>query len=196
MNYIKRKINIGITILGVILFSMIFISNEYYVEDNDAGLYELDFDNSSLYEVECFSKLKKDSWEVKNSTCSLVTSLINVPGDSLVDPLLDIPVNVTLKKGGNLNDDCYAVIKYSVNDNNWVQLDSILGSEIGAGLAQYIYIAEEIKPGSNFKVKITLQNPYSFCRVGFTFDGVEAVTVLEPAPGETDGRRFQNSELV
>ena len=144
MKHITNQIS-GILLLIAMLVLM--ISSESDPSLNDGTLYIMDLGDGSTYTTTCPEEISGDQWIIKNKTCTLTTSVINLPGDPEVDPGIDIPINFSALRTGNLEVDDNVVLEYSIGADVIENLVDLL-----ARLAEWVEIPPE-------KVEALLSDP-------------------------------------
>lgn len=157
-------------IAGIILLTGIVLLFTQSTSDpslNDGSYYQLDLGNPSTYTVDCYDELSDEKWVVKNSCCTLTTSIINMPGEMGVDPDMDVPLNAIISGSGNLEEPDKVVIEYSIG-SCWVQVAEVIGNDIPTGHPTSGFRAENIPAGADIQFRLI------FC----TDNNSEKITLL------------------
>ena len=153
----KRKIALFLLIPMLFMGFLFFGSPTADPSYNDGSVYVLDLDNPSTYTVSCYDVLTSSQWVVKNSTCTLTTSVINLPGDPAVDPDFDVPINFTFSSSGNLESDDDILIQFKIDSGDWEELAHIEGDLIVVSPTEYGYIVSEVSPGSDIQFRVIMK---------------------------------------
>jgi hypothetical protein len=119
---------------------------------NDGSLYSMDLEDESTCTISCYENLTGSTWSVKNQTCTLSTSVINIPGDPASDPNLDIPINFCASKTGNLEAEDNVTIEFSLG-GEWFTVDVIDGTALTSGVSEYGYRADNVIAGSTVQFR-------------------------------------------
>lgn len=153
MKHITNQIS-GILLL--IAMSVLMISSESDPSLNDGTLYIMDLDDGSTYTTTCPDEISGEQWVVKNKTCTLTTSVINLPGDPETDPRIDIPINFSALRTGNLEAEDNIVLEYSIG-GDWVEIAVFPGTELDPGWVEYGYRADNIAAGSSIQFRFIVK---------------------------------------
>jgi hypothetical protein len=145
-----------ITIAIITVASLFLISSGSDPDLNDGSLYILDLEDESTYEMTCYDELSGGNWSVKNQSCTLTTSIINLPGNPGSDPAIDIPINFFAHRTGNLEAEDNIVLQYKTGDE-WTTIVTIPGTDMGTGATEYSFRADNIPAGSAITFRFIVQ---------------------------------------
>lgn len=145
---------ISVAILAVLSF--FFIASESDPALNDGSLYILDLEDESTFEMTCYDELSGGNWSVKNQSCTLTTSIINLPGEPGSDPAIDIPINFFAHRTGNLEPEDNIVLQFKTGAE-WNTIVTLPGNDMGTGATEYSYRADNIPAGSAIRFRFIVQ---------------------------------------
>ena len=157
-----------LSIMIIIVVSALMISSESDPDTNDGSLYTLDLDDPSTYEMTCYDELLNQQWVVKNQSCTLTTSVINLPGEPGVDPIIDIPINFTAHCTGNLEANDNIVLQYTTG-GEWETESTIPGTDLTEGIIEYGFRADSIPAGSSIQFRFIVQTDNSSEKITLKF---------------------------
>lgn len=139
---------------------------------NDGSMYTMDPEDESTCTISCYENLNSALWSVKNQTCTLTTSVINLPGDPASDPNIDIPINFYASKTGNLEASDDITIEYSLG-GAWFTMDVIPGTEFLAGVSEYGYRADNVIAGSTIQFRFIARTNANNEKITLHFNSAE-----------------------
>lgn len=165
---IKQFNKTWLSVIFITALSMMMISSESDPDMNDGSLYVLNLDDESTYEMSCYDELTGGNWVVKNQTCTLTTSVINLPGEPGEDPELDIPINFSAHRTGNLEAEDNIVMEYKTGAE-WIVVTTIPGNELSEGESEYGFRADNIPAGSSIQFRFIVKTDNSSEKITMKF---------------------------